>query len=108
MYYEKKVKSIQLKFLFTYQLCTHFANKGCRVFAGMLEPIESLPAKLLRGWINQRLNADVPMKGSIIPLQMDVTKEDVMREAAEAMGAHLNAGENGRKLFPLNINELCT
>jgi 3-hydroxybutyrate dehydrogenase len=33
--------------------------------------------------------------GSIVPLRVDVTKEDVLREATEKMGAHLNAGERG-------------
>lgn len=33
--------------------------------------------------------------GSIVPLKIDITKEDVLREATEKMGAHLNAGERG-------------
>lgn len=33
--------------------------------------------------------------GSIVPLKVDVTKEDVLREATEKMGAHLNASERG-------------
>lgn len=77
------------------QLCTHLASRGCRVFAGMKDPIESLPAKLLRGWIKMKENLDQPIEGSIVPLRLDVTREDVLKEATEAMGAHLNAGERG-------------
>lgn len=33
--------------------------------------------------------------GSIVPLKVDVTKEDILREATEKMGAHLNASERG-------------
>lgn len=77
------------------QLCTHLASKGCRVFAGMKEPIDSLPAKLLRGWMKMKENSDVPIIGSIVPLKIDVTREDILKDATEAMGAHLNAGERG-------------
>lgn len=81
------------------QLSTYLASKGCRVFAGMKDPVESLPAKLLKGWMKARENhlemdGDVVI-GQIVPLKIDVTKEDVLREATEKMGAHLNAGERG-------------
>lgn len=83
------------------QLCTHLASRGCRVFAGMKDPIDSLPAKLLRGWMKLRENSDIRILGTIVPLRLDVTREDVLREATEAMGAHLNASERGllRYLF---------
>lgn len=77
------------------QLCTHLANRGCRVFAGMKDPVDSLPAKLLRGWMKMRENSTVRVYGSIVPLRLDVTREDILREATEAMGAHLNASERG-------------
>ena len=77
------------------QLCSHLASRGCRVFAGMKDPVESLPAKLLRGWLKMKENLDQPIEGSIVPLRLDVTREDVLKEATEAMGAHLNAGERG-------------
>lgn len=77
------------------QLCTHLACRGCRVFAGMKDPVDSLPAKLLRGWMKMKENMDVPIQGSIVPLKVDVTREDVLKEATEAMGAHMNAGERG-------------
>ena len=77
------------------QLCTHLACRGCRVFAGMKDPVDSLPAKLLRGWMKIKETSDVPIFGSIVPLKVDVTKEDVLKEATESMGAHLNAGERG-------------
>ncbi|ETN61737.1 short-chain dehydrogenase [Anopheles darlingi] len=77
------------------QICTFFASKGHRVFAGMKDPVESLPAKLLRGWMKMRENSDTPVSGSVVPMKIDVTREDVLREAAESMGAHLNAGERG-------------
>lgn len=65
------------------------------MFAGMKDPVESLPAKLLKGWMKMRENSDTPVAGSVVPLRMDVTREDILREAAEAMGIHLNAGERG-------------
>lgn len=77
------------------QLCTHLANRGCRVFAGMKDAVDSLPAKLLRGWMKMREGSEVPIQGSIVPMRLDVTREDVLREATEAMGAHMNAGERG-------------
>ncbi|XP_055546694.1 uncharacterized protein LOC129731018 [Wyeomyia smithii] len=77
------------------QICTYFASKGHRVFAGMKDPIESLPAKLLRGWMKMRESSETPLSGSVVPLRIDVTREDILREAAEAMGIHLNAGERG-------------
>lgn len=81
------------------QLCTYLAGRGCRVFAGMKDPVDSLPAKLLRGWMKMRENSDNRMIGIIVPLRIDVTREDVLREATEAIGAHLNASERGRKEF---------
>ncbi|XP_030382041.1 uncharacterized protein LOC115629666 [Scaptodrosophila lebanonensis] len=77
------------------QLCTHLANKGCRVFAGMKEAHDSLPAKLLCGWMKIREYSEEPISGTIIPMKLDVTREDVLREATVAMGAHLNANERG-------------
>lgn len=77
------------------QLCTHLALRGCRVFAGMKDPIDSLPAKLLKGWTKMKENMDVPIPGSIVALRVDVTREDVLKEATESMGAHMNAGERG-------------
>jgi 3-hydroxybutyrate dehydrogenase len=77
------------------QLSTYLANKGCRVFAGMKDPDDSLPAKLLKGWMKTREDSEVPVQGSIVLFKIDVTKEDVLREATEAMGAFLNASERG-------------
>ncbi|CAO1396880.1 unnamed protein product [Diamesa hyperborea] len=80
------------------QLSTHLASKGCRVFAGMKDPIDSLPAKLLKGWMKAREDMEFDSEntfGSIVPLKIDVTKEDVLREATEKIGAHLNASERG-------------
>ncbi|XP_053951911.1 estradiol 17-beta-dehydrogenase 2 isoform X2 [Anastrepha ludens] len=77
------------------QLCTHLANKGCRVFAGMRDAQDSLPAKLLNGWLKMREYSEEPVRGAIIPMQLDVTREDVLRETTSAMGAHMNAGERG-------------
>lgn len=96
------------------QLCTHLALRGCRVFAGMKDPVDSLPAKLIRAWTkikkeeaqtyNNRTKYDAAAAaaglppqsiGTIVPLCVDVTREDVLKEATESMGAHLNAGERG-------------
>lgn len=81
------------------QLCTHLASRGCRVFAGMKDPVDSLPAKLLKGWMKMRENTNGRSPGSIITLRLDVTREDVLKEATEAMGAHLNASERGKHFF---------
>jgi len=67
------------------QLCTHLANKGCRVFAGMKEAHDSLPAKLLCGWMKIREYSEEPIAGTIIPMRLDVTREDVLREATVSM-----------------------
>ena len=68
-------------------------------FFSKKDPAESLPAKLLKGWMKVRescKNGEIEDKiGSIVPLKIDITKEDILREAAEKMGAHLNAGERG-------------
>lgn len=77
------------------QICTFFASKGHRVFAGMKDPVESLPAKLLRGWMKMRENSDTPVSGSVVPMKIDVTREDVLREAAEAMGAQATVYRTG-------------
>lgn len=77
------------------QLCTHLASRGCRVFAGMKDPIDSLPAKLLKGWMKMKENDNDHSHGAIVPLRLDVTREDLLREATEAVGAHLNACERG-------------
>lgn len=77
------------------QLSTHFAHRGCRVFAGMKDPAESLSAKLLKGWIKSKENTEVPLIGSILPLKLDVTKEDVLKDAVDAIGSYLNVGEKG-------------
>lgn len=75
------------------QLSTFFAGRGLRVFAGMKDPVDSLPAKLLRGWIKEKESVNEPV--SIVPLKIDVTREDVLREATESMGAYMSANERG-------------
>lgn len=87
------------------QLCTHLASRGCRVFAGMKD-IDSLPAKLLRGWMKARENSMARVHGSIVTLRLDVTREDILKEATEAIGAHLNASERGLFLVFLFFNFL--
>lgn len=44
--------------------------------------------------------------GSIVPLRLDVTREDLLKEATEAIGSHLNACERGLKHFFLNFDDL--
>ena len=80
------------------QLCTFLASRGCRVFAGMKDIDDSLPAKLLKGWMKARECMDLDEDksyGQILPLKIDVTKEDILREATESIGSFLNAGERG-------------
>lgn len=80
------------------QLCTFLANKGLKVFAGMKDIDDSLPAKLLKGWMKARECMDLDDErsfGQILPLKIDVNKEDILREATESIGSYLNAGERG-------------
>lgn len=77
------------------QLSTFLAGRGLRVFAGMKDPHDSLQAKLLRGWVKERESSAEPLPGTIVPMKIDVTREDVLREAAESMGAYMCANERG-------------
>jgi len=77
------------------QLSTFLAGRGLRVFAGMKDPVDSLPAKLLRSWVKERESMPEPMSGTIVPMKIDVTREDILREATESMGAHMSANERG-------------
>jgi len=77
------------------QLCTFLAGRGLRVFAGLKDPIDSLPAKLLKGWVKERESAQEKLPGTIVPMKIDVTREDLLREAAESMGAYMSANERG-------------
>lgn len=78
------------------QLCTFLAGRGLRVFAGLKDPIDSLPAKLLKGWVKEReAMQEEKLPGTIVPMKIDVTREDIMREAAESMGAYMSANERG-------------
>uniref|UniRef100_A0A1B0AC08 Uncharacterized protein n=1 Tax=Glossina pallidipes TaxID=7398 RepID=A0A1B0AC08_GLOPL len=77
------------------QLCTHLANKGCCVIAGMRDGVNSLPAKLLVGWLKMREFTEAPVCGTIIPILLDVTREDILREATATLGSHLCPGEQG-------------
>lgn len=77
------------------QICTHLAGKGCRVVAGMKGGVDSLPAKLLIGWLKMREFTEAPVCGTIIPMLLDVTRDDVLREATDILAGHLNSGEQG-------------
>lgn len=77
------------------QLCTFLAGRGLRVFAGLKDPHDSLPAKLLKGWVKERESSNEKLPGTIVPMKIDVTREDIMREAAESMGAYMSANERG-------------
>lgn len=67
------------------------------MFAGIKEPTESLAAKLLKGWIKSKENTETPLIGSILPLKLDVTKEDVLKDAVDSIGSYLNVGEKGER-----------
>lgn len=63
----------------------------------MKDPIDSLPVKLLTGWIKMKEDSNENAHGSIVPLRLDVTRKDLLKEATEAIGSHLNACERGLK-----------
>ena len=76
--------------VFMFQIAIHLAEKGYRVFAGLRAGEESLAGRLARGWAVRR-------EGSLlVPLELDVTREDILHEAAVEVTKHLPAGENGK------------
>lgn len=78
------------KYVFAFQIAIHLAEKGYRVFAGLRAGEESLAGRLARGWASRR-------EGSLlVPLELDVTREDILHEAAVEVTKHLPAGENGK------------
>lgn len=101
---------------FGLQLVLHLSSLGFRVFAGF-KPIQdnsdnsidrttdSDASKILRAKLKQRevlLSSMVPgveesgvLRGSIITLPLDVTREDSLHEAVNIIRRHLPAGEDG-------------
>ncbi|XP_075233474.1 D-beta-hydroxybutyrate dehydrogenase, mitochondrial [Lycorma delicatula] len=101
---------------FGLQLVLHLSALGFRVFAGF-KPIpensenngdrtaDSDASKILRAKLKQRevlLSSMVPgveesgvLRGSIITLPLDVTREDSLHEAVNIIRRHLPAGEDG-------------
>ncbi|XP_026476780.1 D-beta-hydroxybutyrate dehydrogenase, mitochondrial-like [Ctenocephalides felis] len=84
------------------QISTHLASRGYKVFAGLKDPVDSVAAKLLRNWLKARememensVNPNPSTTGTIIPLHIDVTREDVLRESSDCVAGHLPAGERG-------------
>lgn len=74
------------------------AEKGYRVFAGLRAGEDSLAGRLARGWASRR-------EGSLlVPMELDVTREDILHEAAGEVTKHLPAGENGNLEFRITLN----
>lgn len=102
---------------FGLQLVLHLSGLGFRVFAGFKPANSDRPAgnddctadsdagKILRAKLKQRevmLSSMVPgveetgvLRGSIITLPLDVTREDSLHEAVSIVRRHLPAGEDG-------------
>ncbi|CAG9766861.1 unnamed protein product [Ceutorhynchus assimilis] len=81
------------------QLAIHLANRGFRVFAGLKNgstsgsPDDSVPGKVIRAW--QKYRESIQGQGNIVPLHLDVTREDLLHESVDIIRAHLPAGEDG-------------
>ncbi|XP_066140883.1 D-beta-hydroxybutyrate dehydrogenase, mitochondrial [Euwallacea fornicatus] len=80
------------------QIALHMANRGFRVFAGLKNGCsgcneDSVPAKVIRSWLKYR--ESIQGQGNIVPLHLDVTREDLLYESLDIIRAHLPAGEDG-------------
>lgn len=94
---------------FGLQCALHLSNLGFRVFAGLKDDTEngSVAARILRAKLKERemLNGDTATEttaasgvtvGTLITLQLDVTREDLLHEAVVLIRQHLPAGEDGK------------
>ncbi|XP_041981521.1 estradiol 17-beta-dehydrogenase 2 [Aricia agestis] len=77
------------------QIATYLCGKGWRVIAGCRAG--GLGARLADSWLQARLAAtpeDQPPP-RLVTLELDVTREDLLEQAARATAQHLPAGEHG-------------
>lgn len=80
-------------------MAIHLANRGFRVFAGLKNGLShtqddsSVSAKVIRAWLKHKESVQLP--GHIVPLHLDVTREDLLYESVDIIRAHLPAGEDG-------------
>lgn len=85
-----------------FQISIHLANRGFRVFAGLKDlgasgfSDDTTSAKVIRAW--QKYRESIQGPGILIPLPLDVSREDLLHEAVDIIRAHLPAGEDGKKL----------
>lgn len=112
----KIVSKIQFIFKFSFiilksfQISIHLANRGFRVFAGLKDLAssdfsdDSTSAKVIRAW--QKYRESIQGPGILIPLPLDVSREDLLHEAVDIIRAHLPAGEDGKKLLFIFMNLL--
>ncbi|KAL1489944.1 hypothetical protein ABEB36_013868 [Hypothenemus hampei] len=82
------------------QLAIHLANRGFRVFAGLKNGCsglssDSVSAKVIRSWLKHRESLPNRTSGNIVPLHLEVTREDLLHESVDIIRAHLPAGEDG-------------
>lgn len=84
------------------QVALHLGSRGFRVFAGLREgagsgaDTDSVPARVIRAWQKHRESIEHGSPyGTIVPLPLDVTREDILHEAVDIIRAHLPAGEDG-------------
>lgn len=60
----------------------------------------SLSWRLAKGWSSRRAEQDIEgdevAMGQLLPLALDVTREDILHEAAQTLASRLPAGENGK------------
>lgn len=99
----------RIKFIFkfslinvvSFQISIHLANRGFRVFAGLKDgeasgsSDDSTSAKVIRAW--QKYRESIQGPGILIPIPLDVSREDLLHEAVDIIRAHLPAGEDGKK-----------
>ncbi|XP_058797074.1 D-beta-hydroxybutyrate dehydrogenase, mitochondrial-like [Phymastichus coffea] len=88
------------------QLALALSEAGYKVFAGLLDPSgNSHATRILRAMEQQRtrpkeLSADEELEtrhnpGQIVPVELDSTREDSLRDCLDAVRAKLPAGEDG-------------
>lgn len=101
-----------MKYLFTFQLALHLSDRGFRVFAGLreiggTETEAGAAAQIVRQWQKHReaealvSPGSPPRHGKLIPLHIDVTREDIMHDALDAIRKHLPAGEDGNIIMQI-------
>lgn len=78
-------------------MALHLSTRGFRVFAGIRDMHEDCVAlRAARAWVKERESIPYRGQGMLVALPLDVTREDLLHEAADIIRAHLPAGEDGK------------